>query len=124
VEALIDSGAEKCFIEKDTLAHLDIEATPLSRLLEATNMDGTRNKDGLVTHAAMLTVRTEDKKVDLPFLVSNLGDDRVIFGFPWFAAFNPCMDWEEQTLEGDWTIMPAKGKGKEPEEEQVHCCTI
>jgi hypothetical protein len=124
VEALIDCGAEKCFIDKDTLARLNIEATPLRKPLEATNVDGTQNRDGLVTHAAMLTVRHEDQKADLPFLVSNLGDDRMILGFPWFAAFNPCVDWEEKTLEGDWTITPAKGKGKEPEEEQVRCRTI
>ena len=34
------------------------------------------------------------------FYVTNLGRDRFLFGYPWFKAFKPDIDWEAGTLKG------------------------
>ena len=34
------------------------------------------------------------------FYITNLGRDRFLFGYPWFKAFKPDIDWEAGTLKG------------------------
>jgi len=36
----------------------------------------------------------------LHFFITNLGRDRFLFGYPWFKAFKPDIDWEAGTLKG------------------------
>jgi len=36
----------------------------------------------------------------LHFFVTNLGRDHFLFGYPWFKAFKPNIDWEAGTLKG------------------------
>jgi len=36
----------------------------------------------------------------LRFFVTNLGRDCFLFGYPWFKAFKPNIDWEAGTLKG------------------------
>ncbi len=39
----------------------------------------------------------------LQFLITNLGRDEVILGYPWFTAFEPKIQWrEEATLEEEY----------------------
>ena len=38
------------------------------------------------------------------FYITNLGRNRVIFGYPWFKAFQPQFDWEEGIIQGKPTI--------------------
>jgi hypothetical protein len=33
------------------------------------------------------------------FYITNLGEDRTLLGFPWFAAFNPDIDWMKGTMD-------------------------
>jgi len=38
----------------------------------------------------------------LQFLITNLGKDKVILGYPWFTAFEPKIQWREATLEEEY----------------------
>ncbi len=38
----------------------------------------------------------------LRFLITNLGKDEVILGYPWFTAFEPKIRWREATLEEEY----------------------
>ena len=38
----------------------------------------------------------------LCFLITNLGKDKVILGYPWFTAFEPKIQWREATLEEEY----------------------
>ena len=34
----------------------------------------------------------------MQFLVTDLGDDELVLGYPWLAAFNPQIDWKNSVL--------------------------
>jgi len=64
------------------------------------NVDGTLNQHGTITHACDLLVTKGNKRERQRFFVTNLGRDRLLFGYPWFKAFKPEIDWEKGTLLG------------------------
>jgi len=98
-EVLIDSGATDNFICKNLLHRLKITSLPLGVPLKIWNVDGTHNQDGKITHFTDLQVRTgADTKV-LRFLLTNLGKDEVILGYPWLMAFEPAIHWKDATLD-------------------------
>jgi len=64
------------------------------------NVDGTLNRSGTITRACDLLVTQGNKKEQTRFFVTNLGSDRMLFGYPWFKKFNPDIDWEKSKLKG------------------------
>ena len=38
----------------------------------------------------------------LHFLITNLGRDKVILGYPWFTAFEPKFHWQDATLDEEF----------------------
>jgi hypothetical protein len=41
------------------------------------------------------------------FFITNLGDPRIIFGYPWLYHFQPQINWRKGTIEGPpWTLEP------------------
>ena len=56
-------------------------------------MDGTQNKSGDLRYFADLDVQTGTQRTKLCFFLTNLGDNKAILGFPWFAAVQPRIDW-------------------------------
>ncbi len=63
------------------------------------NVDGTHNQDGKITHFMDLQVRTGADTKILRFLLTNLGRDEVILGYPWLTAFEPMIHWKDTTLD-------------------------
>ncbi len=37
----------------------------------------------------------------MQFLVTDLGEDEVVLGYPWLVAFQPRIDWKNATLDKD-----------------------
>jgi len=64
------------------------------------NVDGTLNRSGTITRACDLLVTQGNKKEWIRFFVTNLGSDRMLFGYPWFRKFNLDIDWEKSELKG------------------------
>jgi hypothetical protein len=62
------------------------------------NVDGTPNKAGMLTHYLHLHVQLGEKEELMMFYITNLREDRTLLGFPWFAAFNPDINWTEGTM--------------------------
>jgi hypothetical protein len=58
------------------------------------NVDGTSNQSGDLLYYTDLAVQTGDKWVNLRFFLSNLGENKAILGYPWFAAMQPKIDWK------------------------------
>ncbi len=52
-----------------------------------------------------LQVRTGQETQILWFLITNLGKDEVILGYPWFTAFEPNICWREATLEEEYQLV-------------------
>jgi RNase H-like domain found in reverse transcriptase/Reverse transcriptase (RNA-dependent DNA polymerase)/Integrase zinc binding domain/Chromo (CHRromatin Organisation MOdifier) domain len=69
---------------------------PIQRLKEPRklfNVDGTPNKSGELLYFTDLQTQTGTHRHTLRFFLSNLGENKVILGYPWFAAFQPRIDW-------------------------------
>jgi hypothetical protein len=45
-----------------------------------------------------LQVQVRTKVQDMKFLVTDIGEDKIILGYPWLAAFQPNIDWKEAIL--------------------------
>ena len=74
---------------------------PLKQLLIVHNVNGTVNQGGTITHYCNLWVRRRTQVEKLGFYIANLGEDRLILGYPWFKKFNPDFNWDTNTLIGD-----------------------
>ena len=101
-EVLIDSGATDNFISPQLLKRLEISTLPVKLPIRIWNVDGTHNQGGAITHYTDLEVRTGEQKKTLRFLITNLGRDEVILGYPWFTAFEPKFHWQDTTLDEEF----------------------
>src|SRR5580692_585407 len=62
-------------------------------------MLGTRNEERHITHYVDLLVRCGDKSKELRFLVTDLGEEEIVLGYPWLKVFRPKIDWKNTTLD-------------------------
>jgi len=70
---------------------------PIKRLEEPRslfNIDGTTNKSGSLQYYTDLQVQTGNQRTNLRFFLTDLGDNKAILGYPWFAAVQPRIDWK------------------------------
>ena len=89
VPSLVDSGATDNFIHPKTVRQLRLKTIPLERPKKLFNVDDTQNKSGKVTHYVELEVTTHQRCQPMSFLVSDIGKEDIILGYPWLVAFEP-----------------------------------
>ena len=92
--ALLDSGATENFMNLEYARWLQL---PIKRLLQPRplyNVDGSENKSGCLLFYTDLQVWTGQQTTNLRFFLSDLGEQKAILGYPWFAAFQPRIDWK------------------------------
>ena len=97
---LVDCGAGGKFIDQDYTRKIGLETKPLKEPIIARNVDGTENKLGKMTHFVDLDLTIHDKKMKIRLLVSGLGKQNIILGFPWLHEHNPDINW--RTGEFTW----------------------
>ena len=97
VPSLVDSGATDNFIHPQTVRQLRLGTSLLNKLKKLLNVDDTQNKAGNVTRYVDLSVTTNQKEWQMRFLVSDIGRESLILGYPWLAAFER-FKWKEGTL--------------------------
>jgi Retroviral aspartyl protease len=100
-KALIDSGATENFIDYRMAIQWRLNTKDLWRPCKVYNVDGMENQGGIISKSCILHVRREEQQIAQQFYVTNLGQDRVILGYPWLCKFNPEIDWEEGRLIGE-----------------------
>ena len=71
----------------------------LARPKKLYNIDDTTNKAGNVTHYVDLMVETAGRKKEMRFLVSDVGREDAILGYPWLATFEPNFSWAHGTID-------------------------
>ena len=94
-----DSGATNNFICSRLLKHPKIGRFKLKNPRTIWNIDGTHNKSGTISECVNLLVQTGDRRQEMCFLITDLGEDEIILRYPWLATFQPCIDWKNATLD-------------------------
>jgi Reverse transcriptase (RNA-dependent DNA polymerase) len=92
--ALLDSGVMENFMNLDYAKYLRLPIQHLKEPRKLFNVDGTPNKSGELLYFMDLQTQTGTQRNTLQFFLSNLGENKVILGYPWFAAFQPRINWK------------------------------
>ena len=113
--ALIDSGAGGKFIDQNYVRKLGAKVQKLEQPLIARNVDGTRNKKGEITSFVNLDLVINGRTKQTRLLITGLGKQKIILGFPWLREQNPDINW--QTGKFKWrnqTFQAPKGHRLNP----------
>src|ERR1700678_2329109 len=93
-KVLLDTGAEGLFMDRNYAEEHDIVLQKLPNPITPSNVDGTLNHAGEITHFTWIQAKI-DKRILLEKLwITDLGSLDVIFGFPWFKENNPQIVWK------------------------------
>ncbi len=106
--ALLDSGAMDNFIDHRTTKRLGIKTETLEQPIRLTNVNGTTNQAGRIEKYCKMTIQSGHQRSITRFYETSLGEDCIIFGYPWLRTFNPQIDWEKGKVNMPWPKAWAK----------------
>ncbi|KAF8546396.1 hypothetical protein OG21DRAFT_1427125 [Imleria badia] len=95
---LIDCGATGNFINAGILSSINFPLERLPKPIFAHNVDGTPNSKGTIQWKAHTHARFNHYQENLDLMVLSLGQRQIILGMSWLRKWNPCIDWNTQTL--------------------------
>jgi hypothetical protein len=98
VKALVDSGAQSCFIDKAIVAEHNIKIEKIQKNILLNLADGTPSSAGPITHTTtpvQLTLAGHKEKAR--FYVSSIAYP-VILGLNWLQTHNPTVNWKKLML--------------------------
>jgi len=55
-----------------------------------------------------MTIQSRHQRHTTRFYETSLGEDQIIFGYPWLRTFNPQIDWEKGKVTMPWPKAWAK----------------
>ena len=92
--ALLDSGANSCFMDREFAFKHNIILKKLSCLIPVTVIDGRPIASGDILEVSEpVRVVLGDLACVINFNIIHSPDHSVILGFPWFELHNPDIDW-------------------------------
>jgi hypothetical protein len=99
LRALIDSGAQKSFVDS-TFAHkYKLQTTPLSQPVRLNMADGNVSLHGPVTEEAHVQLTIAEKHHETVALkVTRLQNHPVILGIDWLQKHNPAINWRRHIV--------------------------
>jgi hypothetical protein len=98
-KALVDSGATDNFMHPNFAKRMGLGMKTLPKPKKIFNIDNTTNKSGMITHYLDLNVVTKGIHKEMRFLVTDIGQEEVLLGYPWLATFEPKFDWRSAMME-------------------------
>ncbi len=98
IKALVDSGATDCFMSEQFIRRMKLGKRPLQKPRKIWNIDNTANQAGKITHYITLDIQTRGIRKTIQFLVTNIGNEDIILGYPWMAAFEPQFTWRNGVI--------------------------
>ena len=96
---LVDSGATNNFIDPQLITRLGLGTRLLERPWKIWNINGTNNQAGMLTRYVDLSVRTGKWEEQMRFLVTSLGSEDLILGYPWLTTFEPQFNWTNGVID-------------------------
>ena len=104
---LIDSGAGGKFVDQNFTKKSGFKTLKLEEPLRVLNVDRTKNKRGTIKDYVELNLEINGRKsLEQPeLMVTGLGKEQIILGFPWLTDHNP--DINRKTGQFSWRE-PAK----------------
>jgi hypothetical protein len=98
-DILVDFGATDNFIHPKLLKRIGLGVQALDRPRKIWNIDRTTNHAGQLTSFVDLEVQTGDRERKMRFLVTDLGNEDLILGYPWLATFEPQFNWRSSVID-------------------------
>ena len=93
MDALLDSGATRCFINKSWALKQRIELKPLKNPIPVLNIDGMQNQAGDITHFISIIIKIGKHAEKLWCAITCLGKTPLILGHTWLQKHNLDIDW-------------------------------
>ena len=84
------------FIDQNYVKSTGFKTQLLDETIMAWNVDGMENKKGKITSFVDLKLTINGQTNGTWLLVTGLGKQRVILGFPWLNKHNPIIDWKTE----------------------------
>jgi hypothetical protein len=103
-KALVDSGATDNFIHPAFAKRMGLGLQTLPNPKKIYNIDNTSNRSGMITHYLDLNVRTRRIHKEMRFLVTDIGHEEILLGYPWLATFEPKFNWRSAVI--DEQVLP------------------
>ena len=97
-QILVDSGATDNFIHPWLIRQLGMGTQHLTQERKIWNIDGTANKAGMISEFIDLHVQTKGRTEQMRFLITDLGTEDLILGYPWLAIFEPKFKWRDASI--------------------------
>ena len=98
IKVLVDSRATNNFINPKFARKMGISTTPLKNPRGIWNIDSTENKLGKIMHSTTLSVSTNGVVHKMTFLVTDIGNEDILLGYPWLATYEPKFSWRHATI--------------------------
>jgi len=98
IKALVDSGATDCFMSEKFIRRMKLGKRPLQKPRKIWNINNTANQAGRIMHYITLDIQTRGIRKTIQFLVTNIGNEDIILGYPWMAAYEPQFTWKNRVI--------------------------
>jgi hypothetical protein len=99
IKALVDSGATDNFIHPNFVKRMGLGQRELDKPKNIYNIDNTTNKLGQITHYLSLTITTAGKTQEMRFLITDIGQEDILLGYPWLSTYEPRFSWKHGTID-------------------------
>ena len=98
IKVLVDSRATNNFINPQFAKKMGIGMTKLKNPRGIWNIDNMENQLGKIMHFATLSVSTNGIAHKMTFLVTDIGNEDILLGYPWLATYEPKFSWRNATI--------------------------
>jgi hypothetical protein len=102
--ALVDSGATDNFMHPNFAMKMGLGMKELPTPRKIFNIDNTTNKSGKIMHYLDLDVYTKGIHREMRFLITDIGSEDILLGYPWLASFEPKFSWRHAVI--DERVLP------------------
>jgi hypothetical protein len=99
IKALVDSGATDNFMHPNFVKRMGLGQRELDKPKNIYNIDDTTNKSGQITHYLSLAITTARKTQEMRFLITDIGREDVLLGYPWLSTYEPRFSWKHGTID-------------------------